>query len=178
MEVTRELATLATQAAEDRKAENVLLLDLKGLTLVADYFVIASGDSARQVRAIAERVDEVLSKAGLRLLHREGLDKAKWVLLDFGGIVCHIFNRVDRDFYGLERFWGDAPRIGPSDSGKEARSEAAMAADGFDRRASAKPAKPSKRKRPEAPPSSPTGARSEKRPGAWPGGRRRSPPSP
>jgi len=184
LEVTRQLATLATQAAEDRKAENVLLLDLKSLTLVADYFVIASGDSSRQVRAIAEHIDETLSKAGLRLLHREGLDHAKWVLLDFGGIVCHIFNRVDRDFYGLERFWGDAPRIGSPGSGKESRSEAAMAVDGATRRASAKPPKSAKPAKPARRPpgggigprtNAPPGKRSGARPGRKPGGRKRSP---
>ena len=139
MEVTRELARLATQAAEDRKAQDVLLLELKGLTLVADYFLIASGDSSRQVRAIAEHIDETLSGAGLRLRHCEGMEAAKWVLLDYGGIVCHVFNRVDREFYGLERFWGDAPRLYPPE-----RGEAAAAADGAEagggRAAPSKPA--------------------------------------
>lgn len=111
MEVDRDLALLATRAAEERKADNVLLLELKGLTVVADYFLIASGGSVRQVRAIAEHLEEALSAAGLRLRHREGLESAKWVLLDFGGLVCHIFSHADRDFYGLERFWGDAPRV-------------------------------------------------------------------
>jgi len=111
LEVTRDLAILATRAAEERKASNVLLLDLRGLTLLADYFLIASGDSQRQVRAIAEHLEETLGRARLRLLHREGFEKARWVLLDFGGLVCHIFNPADRDFFGLERFWGDAQRV-------------------------------------------------------------------
>lgn len=111
MEVTREAALLASQAAEELKARDVLLLDLKGLTLVADYFLIASGDSARHVKSIAEHVEETLAAAGFRLLHREGFERARWVLLDFGGIVCHVFCQADRDFYGLERFWGDAGRV-------------------------------------------------------------------
>jgi ribosome-associated protein len=108
------LAALATQAAEERKATDVLLLDLRGLTLIADFFLIASGASHRQVRAIAENIEESLSKAGMRLLHREGFESARWVLLDFGDIVCHVFNPADREFFGLERFWGDAPRV-PTD---------------------------------------------------------------
>ena len=110
-ETTRELAVLAIQAAEERKAVDVLLLDLRGLTLIADYFLIASGSSHRQVRAIADNIEEVLTKAGLKLLHREGFEAARWLLLDFGGIVCHIFNPADREFFGLERFWGDAVRL-------------------------------------------------------------------
>jgi ribosome-associated protein len=131
LEVSLDLALLATRAAEERKAENVLLLELKGLTVVADYFLIADGDSARQVKAIADHIDETLTEAGLRLLHREGWQNAKWVLLDFGGIVCHIFSRADRDFYGLERFWGDAPKLWPARavSGTPARGEVAPAAD-------------------------------------------------
>ncbi len=158
MEVTRELALLATQAAEERKAENVLLLDLKGLTLVADYFVVASGDSTRQVRAIADHIDETLSKAGLRRLHREGINQGKWALLDFGGIVCHVFNRVDRDFYGLERFWGDAQRLYPPASERSPRETVVSAAEGDFRRASVKPAKANRRPKPAVPGGKPAAA--------------------
>lgn len=122
MEVTRDVALLATQAAEQRKAASVLLLDLRGLTLVSDFFMIASGTSSRQVKAIAEHVEKTLLKAGLRLLHREGFEAARWVLLDFGGLVCHVFNQADRDFYGLERFWGDAPRLWPAAPGADAET--------------------------------------------------------
>lgn len=111
MEVTRELALRAREAAEERKADDVALLDLKGLTLVADYFLIASATTGRQVRGIAEHIEEVMRQAGLRLLHKEGLENARWILLDFGGLVCHIFSRAERDFYSLERLWGDAPRL-------------------------------------------------------------------
>ncbi|RJQ09694.1 MAG: ribosome silencing factor [Bacillota bacterium] len=117
MEVSRDLALVATQAAEERKAGDVLLLDLRGLTLVADYFLIASGETGRQVKAIAEHIVDSVTRSGLRLLHREGIER--WVLLDFGGLVCHVFNRADRQFYGLERFWGDAPRIWPPPAGGE-----------------------------------------------------------
>jgi ribosome-associated protein len=111
LEVTREVALLASKAAAERQAENVALLELKGLTVVADYFLVASGQTGRQVKAIAEHIEETLEKSGIRLLHREGLTGARWALLDYGGLVCHIFSRMDRDFYGLDRFWGDAPRV-------------------------------------------------------------------
>lgn len=111
MEVSRELALRAREAAEERKADDVALLDLKGLTLVADYFLIASGTSGRQVKGIAEHIEETMRQAGLRLLHKEGVENARWLLLDFGGLVCHIFSRAERDFYSLERLWGDAPRV-------------------------------------------------------------------
>jgi len=134
LEVTQELALLGTRAAEERKADNVLLLDLKGLTLVADYFLIASGDTGRQVKAIAEHIEKTFTKEGLKLLHKEGLENARWILLDFGGIVCHIFSKADREFYGLERFWGDAGRVacpnppgessGPESSGPAAEAAA------------------------------------------------------
>jgi ribosome-associated protein len=136
LEVSRELALLARQAAEELKAENVLLLELKGLTVVADYFLVCGGDSSRQVKAIADHIDDTLTQAGLRLLHREGMGNAKWVLLDFGGIVCHIFSRADRDFYGLDRFWGDAPRIWSmsSDGGAPGREKVASSAAATERR--------------------------------------------
>ncbi len=120
MATSRDIALLALRAAEERKAKDLVLLDLAERTLIADYFLIASGDTARQVKAVAEHIEDTLVRAGTRLLHREGLENAKWVLLDFGGVVCHVFSKADRDFYGLERFWGDAPRVF-SPSGEPAR---------------------------------------------------------
>lgn len=128
MEVTREVALLASRAAEERQAENVALLELKGLTVVADYFLVASGQTGRQVKAIAEHIEETLEKSGIRVLHREGLANARWALLDYGGLVCHIFSRMDRDFYGLDRFWGDAPRV-PTLTGGPGAEQAASALD-------------------------------------------------
>ena len=129
MEVTREVALLASRAAEERQAENVALLELKGLTVVADYFLVASGQTGRQVKAIAEHIEETLEKSGIRVLHREGLANARWALLDYGGLVCHIFSRMDRDFYGLDRFWGDAPRVPTLTTGGPGAEQAASALD-------------------------------------------------
>lgn len=102
--------SLACGAAVDRKAVNVRALFLAAVTDFTDYFVICSGGTERQVRAIAESVDKRLrEEAGLRALHTEGLSHGRWVLMDYGDFVVHIFVDEMRDFYGLERLWSDAP---------------------------------------------------------------------
>lgn len=105
-----EIAEAAARAADDKRAENVVVLDLRGLSIMADYFVIAEGSSEVQVRAIAEGVREDLQQLGVGVLRREGWEDARWVLLDYGDVVVHIFQSDDREYYGLERLWGDAPR--------------------------------------------------------------------
>lgn len=84
---------------------------MKDLSNIADYFVICSGDNPAQIRAIADAIDESFSKEKIKPLGREGLESARWVLLDYGDIVIHIFNEQTRNFYDLEKFWIDAPRI-------------------------------------------------------------------
>lgn len=111
----RQKALLAATAAEDRKAHDVAILELAKVTLVADYFVVCSGNSRIQVKAIADHVEERIAEAGGRLRHREGYDQGRWVLLDFGDVVVHVFMDEDRNFYNLERLWGDAPRVTVSD---------------------------------------------------------------
>jgi ribosome-associated protein len=86
------------------------VLDVRGLSSFTDYFVIASADASRQVRALAERVEEGLALANVRMLHREGAGEAHWILLDYHDVVVHIFDDHTRQFYDLERLWGDAPR--------------------------------------------------------------------
>jgi ribosome-associated protein len=99
----------AAELALDRKAEEVLALDLRGVSSATDFFVLATGNSDIQVRAIAEHVVDELAKAGLKPLHVEGLDRARWVLLDFVDFVVHVFHPQAREFYQLENLWGDAP---------------------------------------------------------------------
>jgi ribosome-associated protein len=99
-----------------------MVLDVAALTTVANYLVIASGDSVRQVKAIAEAVDEALDAQGVRLLRSEGLEHGRWVLLDYGGIVVHVFHREAREFYRIERLWADAPMIDLPASRPDARS--------------------------------------------------------
>lgn len=100
---------LAAESALDRKAEGVMTLDLRGISPATDFFVLATGNSDIQVRAIADHVVEELAKRSLRPLHIEGMDRARWVLLDFVDFVVHVFHPLARDFYQLELLWGDAP---------------------------------------------------------------------
>lgn len=102
----REQAEKAREVCEEHKASNVLLIDLEG-SVVADYFVIAAGRSRIQVQAIADAVADALAEEGVPLGHREGYDSARWILLDFGDVVVHVFSEEDRRFYALERLWGD-----------------------------------------------------------------------
>jgi len=106
-----EVAIRAAQAAEEKKAERVVILDMRPLTVVTDYFVICSGQSMPQVRAIARGIEEALEKDGVRLRRREGDDRSSWILLDFGGVVVHVFHHAEREYYDLERLWADAPRV-------------------------------------------------------------------
>jgi ribosome-associated protein len=101
---------LASQACSDRKAVDGVVLDLRSLSDAADQFVIVSGTSDTHVRAIADHVLETLRLHGVRAHHVEGLTAGRWVLLDFVDFVVHVFQPALRDFYQLERLWGDAPR--------------------------------------------------------------------
>ena len=106
----------AAELALELKAHDVVVLDLRGIASMADYFVIASGNSDVQVRAIAEHVVEELKKDGTRPGHVEGVTGGRWVLLDYIDFVVHVFHPQARDFYRLEDHWGDAPRWEAPDS--------------------------------------------------------------
>jgi ribosome-associated protein len=101
----------AVEAALGRKAEDLAVLDLREISSFTDFFVITNGTSSRQNAAIAEAVEAALKAHGLRPLSVEGLERAEWVLLDYGSLVVHVFSRAARDRYGLENLWGDAPRL-------------------------------------------------------------------
>jgi len=105
------VAIRAARAADEKKAEDVLILDLRDLTIVTDYFVICSGTSSNQLRAILEGVQKSLAEAGVYPLRQEGDHTTRWALLDYGGVVVHVFHHVERDFYELERLWARAPRV-------------------------------------------------------------------
>lgn len=107
----KEVALLAATAAQDKKAQNVLILDIHGLSVIADYFVICHGNSETQVQAIAAAVRDKLEENGIFVRGMEGYDEARWVLLDAGDVVVHVFHREEREFYNLERLWGDAPIV-------------------------------------------------------------------
>ena len=104
----KEMAILAAKGAEEKKAFDVVVLDLQGITIISDYFVICGGNSNTQVQAIADAIEDKLEEAKLPILRREGLREGKWILLDYGSIVIHVFQSEEREFYSLERLWGDA----------------------------------------------------------------------
>ena len=109
-ERVRELAAAAAAEAVERKASDVVLLDLRGLTSATDWFVIATGESDIQVRSIAERIEKRLAKdLDTRPWHVEGLRQTRWVLLDYVDFVVHVFHHEARSYYDLERLWADAP---------------------------------------------------------------------
>jgi ribosome-associated protein len=98
-------------AAEDKKAVDLVVLDLRKAAGFTDYFVICSGTSARQLRAIADSVMETLAELGARPAHVEGYERSEWILLDYFDFIVHVFLPETRSFYGLERLWGNAERV-------------------------------------------------------------------
>lgn len=105
----RELLISAVKAADDKRAEDILVLNMKGISLIADYFVICHGNSDKQVQAIAREIREKALEQGYELKRMEGFDEARWVLIDIGDVVVHVFHKEERNYYNLERLWGDAP---------------------------------------------------------------------
>lgn len=108
---TGQLARSAVDAAADKKASDVLLLDIREVSTFADYFVICSGSNRRQIQAIADAIDEQLSTHGAVRLHREGDAETGWILLDFVDIIVHILGPKEREYYDLERLWSGAKTI-------------------------------------------------------------------
>lgn len=107
----KEAALLAAQLANERKAHAVTILEVGKISVIADYFVICSGASTTQVHAICDHLEQKLKEKGLTLLGREGYRQARWILLDYGFLVVHIFQEEEREFYNLERLWSNAPAI-------------------------------------------------------------------
>jgi ribosome-associated protein len=107
MDQSKEMVKLAIEALEDKKGEDVRVIDIRKVTVLADYFVIASGSNVNQVQAMADSVDEALGKAGYPCKQVEGYQTGNWILMDFGDIIVHVFCREDRLFYDLERIWRD-----------------------------------------------------------------------
>jgi ribosome-associated protein len=106
-----DLARRIVELAEDKKAADIVLLDLSELTTLADYFVIASGSSERQIDAIADGIVSGLRDEKVRPFGREGTPSSHWVLIDYGGVIVHVFTPPERDFYQLERHWSEAKTV-------------------------------------------------------------------
>jgi len=122
---TERLALAIAQAADGRKADNIVLLHLRGISYLADFFAIATGHSRAQVRAIAEAIQErVEAELGQKPVRVEGMDDRSWVLLDYGDAIAHIMLPEEREFYDIEAFWGHAERFEFADLPLPARQQA------------------------------------------------------
>lgn len=105
----RQLLLTAVKAADDKRAEDLIVLKMEGISAVADHFIICHGNSDKQVQAIAREIKEKVHELGKDVKRIEGFEEARWVLIDIGDVVAHVFHRDERSYYNLERLWGDAP---------------------------------------------------------------------
>lgn len=115
MNQSKEMARIAYHALSDKKGEDIKVIDITSISVLADYFIIANGNSDSQVNALVDNVEEELHKAGYSLRQREGQASGSWVLLDFGDIIVHVFDKENRLFYDLERIWKDGKDITPAE---------------------------------------------------------------
>lgn len=111
MNTSKEMVKLAFAVLEEKKGENIQIIDIQEISVLADYFIIASGTNPNQVQAMADQVEEDLGKAGYELKQVEGYRTANWILMDYKDIIVHVFCREDRLFYDLERIWRDGKTI-------------------------------------------------------------------
>ncbi|GET14288.1 ribosome silencing factor RsfS [Ligilactobacillus agilis] len=112
---SKELLEKVVKAADSKRAEEIVALDVANVSLLADYFVIMQANSERQVKAIADEIEEKVAAAGVQVRDIEGKNAANWVLLDFGDVVVHVFRTETRQFYNLEKLWAEAPLVDVSD---------------------------------------------------------------
>ncbi len=114
-EKIKEMAKTAIHALEEKKAEEIRVIDISEISVIADYFIIANGNNRSQIQALSDEVEEKLGRAGYLLRQKEGYSNANWVLLDFEDIIVHIFDKENRLFYDLERIWRDGKVVLPED---------------------------------------------------------------
>lgn len=107
----QEILALAWEAALEKKAQEPVILDIRNISRIADYFLILSADNTIQVKAIADNIDDKLAENGVQALRREGYQAGRWILLDYGFFVVHALHKTERDFYQLEQLWHDAKPI-------------------------------------------------------------------
>ena len=107
----QKMAALAISALEDKKAEEIRVIDISQVSVIADYFIIANGTNTSQIQALSDEVEAKLGRAGFPIKQMEGYNNANWVLLDFGDIIVHVFDKENRFFYDLERIWRDGKSV-------------------------------------------------------------------
>ncbi|MGN0355644.1 MAG: ribosome silencing factor [Muricoprocola sp.] len=112
---SKEMVKLAVAALEDKKAEDIKIIDITGVSVLADYFIIATGTNRNQVQALADNVEETLGRAGYEMKQVEGYQSANWILMDYRDIIVHVFDSENRLFYDLERIWRDGKFITPEE---------------------------------------------------------------
>ena len=115
MSDSKKMARLALKALEDKKAIDTKIIDIQNVSVIADYFIIASGSNKNQVQALSDNVSEELGKAGYVPKHVEGYSSANWILMDYSDIIIHIFSEEDRLFYDLERIWRESSVVAEED---------------------------------------------------------------
>lgn len=108
---TEELAKKVAEAADDKKAEDIKVLDMRGVSILADYFIICSGAADTQVRAIINSVEDALEEEGIYVKNKEGIDEGRWAVLDYADVIVHVFHKNEREHYQLEKLWGDATEV-------------------------------------------------------------------
>ncbi len=113
--VSKKMALMAVDALEDRKGDNVRIIDISEISTLADYFIIAGGSNINQVQAMADSVQEKLGREGFFTKNVEGYEAGNWILLDFGDIIVHVFDNENRLFYDLERIWRDGKNVAKED---------------------------------------------------------------
>lgn len=111
MDKSKDMVKIAIEALEDKKAEDIKVIDICEVSVLADYFLIAGGNNSSQIQALCNNVEEKLGRAGVHCKHIEGYDTANWILMDFGDIIVHIFDKENRLLYDLERIWRDGKLV-------------------------------------------------------------------
>src|SRR5690625_267681 len=110
---------LAASACDDKRAHGITALNMEGISVIADYFLICHGNNERQVQAIARGIKDTMSENDIDIKRIEGFEQGRWVLVDIGDVVCHVFHKDERDYYNLERLWGDAGHVALDIESKE-----------------------------------------------------------
>ncbi len=111
MDQAKEMARIAYNALAEKKAEDINIIDISGISVMADYFIIASGNNVNQVKAMIDNVEEALERAGFEKRQMEGYQTGNWILLDFNDVIIHVFDKENRLFYDLERIWSDGKSL-------------------------------------------------------------------